>query len=168
VTCLVHDNNVRVVDAAPRINLADLTLRGDVAIYDWVYDALLQSFRTFGDGIVFDYEETFMDGSREATLCVALVNTTRQIFQKYNPTDFSEIQPKVIKYSPIKTMKDGIDRYITTTGVDRNKIVVGVPWYGYKYPCPTMVSMTDRYCQLDYQPFRDVRCSDAISHRKGN
>lgn len=47
-------------------------------------------------------------------------------------------------------------------GADLNKLVLGVPWYGYIYQC---VSITkDNKCAIKHVPFRGVNCSDAAGH----
>jgi di-N-acetylchitobiase len=47
-------------------------------------------------------------------------------------------------------------------GIEAQKLVLGVPWYGYRYPCVSGTLADARYCPLEYRPFRGVPCSDAI------
>jgi di-N-acetylchitobiase len=49
-----------------------------------------------------------------------------------------------------------------TLGIEAQKLVLGVPWYGYRYPCMSGTLADARYCPLEYRPFRGVPCSDAI------
>ena len=54
--------------------------------------------------------------------------------------------------SPFESMKYGIQRYYDI-GLQPNKMILGIPWYGYKYPCSNSATMTvyDRYCELSYE-----------------
>jgi Di-N-acetylchitobiase len=54
----------------------------------------------------------------------------------------------------------GIQRYLDI-GVSPDKLILGIPWYGYHYPCLEGTSPTDRYCEIKQVPFRGVNCSDA-------
>eukprot|EP00760_Papus_ankaliazontas_P019488 PhM_4_TR18029/c1_g1_i1/m.93039/K12310/CTBS; Di-N-acetylchitobiase len=60
----------------------------------------------------------------------------------------------------------GIERYLRM-GVEPSKLVLGVPWYGYSYPCTEMQgSAADGgapplVCGIKQVPFRGVNCSDA-------
>merc|ERR1712190_652733 len=38
--------------------------------------------------------------------------------------------------------------------------VLGMPWYGYQYPC-TSAELAGDFCQIEMVPFRGVNCSDA-------
>jgi len=47
-------------------------------------------------------------------------------------------------------------------GIDSNKLAMGLPWYGYNYPCiGASASLNNPVCQLKLVPFRGVNCSDA-------
>ncbi|CAB9499440.1 Di-N-acetylchitobiase [Seminavis robusta] len=62
--------------------------------------------------------------------------------------------------APLAGMKQGILEYIRL-GVDPAKIILGVPWYGYQYPCLEGTKLQDRFCPIPLKPFRGVDCSDA-------
>lgn len=49
-------------------------------------------------------------------------------------------------------------------GIDASKLILGVPWYGYSYPCDgeQMESVTSKYCPIRFDTFRGINCSDAI------
>lgn len=52
----------------------------------------------------------------------------------------------------------GIDQYFKL-GITASQLVLGVPWYGYDYPC---LSVSDHdVCMIPKVPFRGVNCSDA-------
>lgn len=53
---------------------------------------------------------------------------------------------------------EGLDSYIQL-GIPRNKLVLGVPWYGYRYPCIKFDE--DETCHIEKVPFRGANCSDA-------
>lgn len=55
----------------------------------------------------------------------------------------------------------GVQRYLDI-GVDKKKLVVGLPWYGYNYAC---ISLSDNECQIRRVPFRGVNCSDAAGRQ---
>ena len=62
--------------------------------------------------------------------------------------------------APISGMIQGIERYLGL-GLDPKKLVLGVPWYGYRYPCLEGTAVDAQYCPIRKVPFRGVNCSDA-------
>jgi len=60
----------------------------------------------------------------------------------------------------------GIEHYINL-GVPASKLILGVPWYGYRYECLPGTSPTAEYCPIPLIPFRGVKCSDAAGHEVG-
>ncbi|XP_062920860.1 di-N-acetylchitobiase [Mobula hypostoma] len=60
--------------------------------------------------------------------------------------------------APYYQTESGINGYLKL-GIDPKKLVLGVPWYGYDYPCIHM-SEAGR-CDLQSVPFRGAPCSDA-------
>ena len=60
-------------------------------------------------------------------------------------------------------------------GVESSKLVLGTPWYGYRYPCQgnlsimtldkrllySMLEMVDGVCFIEEVPFRGCNCTDA-------
>ena len=55
----------------------------------------------------------------------------------------------------------GIKKYFEL-GIDPKKLVVGLPWYGYNYPC---LNFNDSVCEMKKVPFRGVNCSDAAGRQ---
>jgi len=53
----------------------------------------------------------------------------------------------------------------TKLGIPTDKLVLGLPWYGYDYPC-TSLSTNGVTCQIAEVPFRGVNCSDAAGTEK--
>jgi di-N-acetylchitobiase len=50
----------------------------------------------------------------------------------------------------------------TNLGIPASKIISGIPWYGYEYPClNTPNPATGDVCNIPSVPFRGVNCSDA-------
>ena len=64
--------------------------------------------------------------------------------------------------SALPTTIVGIERYLYM-GIPREKLVLGLPWYGYDYPCLTL---TDNLCTIPKVPFRGVNCSDAAGTQR--
>ena len=64
----------------------------------------------------------------------------------------------------IKTQQ-GIYDYIKL-GIQPHQLVLGLPWYGYDYPC---VSAPEEYlpCEIPRFSFRGVNCSDGIGRQIG-
>ncbi len=60
--------------------------------------------------------------------------------------------------SALPTTAYGIDQFLKL-GIEANQLVLGVPWYGYDYPCLSIT--TDYVCTIPKVPFRGVNCSDA-------
>jgi len=52
----------------------------------------------------------------------------------------------------------GVKEYIAE-GISEDKLVLGVPWYGYDYPCIHAENTT--VCPIEHVPFRGANCSDA-------
>merc|ERR1712176_1501016 len=44
--------------------------------------------------------------------------------------------------------------------------VLGLPWYGYDYPCENTSDPHVEYCPIKAVPFRNVSCSDAAGTEK--
>jgi di-N-acetylchitobiase len=67
--------------------------------------------------------------------------------------------------APYFGMIKGIERYLALEGsIDPKKLVLGVPWYGYQYPCLEGTLPGARYCPIPQVPFRGINCSDAAGH----
>jgi Di-N-acetylchitobiase len=49
--------------------------------------------------------------------------------------------------SPHGAMIRGIQRYIEL-GIQPRQLVLGIPWYGYGYPCVDGMKPNDRFCPL--------------------
>ena len=62
--------------------------------------------------------------------------------------------------APYPGMIHGIQRYLDI-GVQPDKLILGVPWYGYQYPCLPGTDKKARYCEIPEVPFRGINCSDA-------
>jgi di-N-acetylchitobiase len=62
--------------------------------------------------------------------------------------------------APYFGMMQGIQRYLEL-GIAAQKLILGVPWYGYRYPCLEGARVDDRFCPIPQVPFRGVNCSDA-------
>ena len=62
--------------------------------------------------------------------------------------------------APYPGMIHGIQRYLDI-GVQPDKLILGVPWYGYQYPCLSGTDKKARYCEIPEVPFRGINCSDA-------
>lgn len=60
--------------------------------------------------------------------------------------------------SGIFKTSQGMQTYLNL-GIPSNKLVLGVPWYGYTYPCLRLDK--NNTCYIKEVPFRGVNCSDA-------
>ena len=76
--------------------------------------------------------------------------------------------------SPYELVRHGLAQWIALTGNEtaRNKLVLGLPWYGYKYPCVWLGGTTydpssPPLCSLKSVPFRGASCSDAAGAQLG-
>ena len=58
----------------------------------------------------------------------------------------------------LKTMQGALG--FIETGIPREKLVLGLPWYGYDYTCESMTSAGE--CTIRKVPFRGIECSDAV------
>lgn len=64
--------------------------------------------------------------------------------------------------SPPSNLLAGMDGYMRL-GIPPSKLVMGVPWYGYDYPC--IAPSNETYCSIESVPFRGVNCSDAAGRQ---
>lgn len=62
--------------------------------------------------------------------------------------------------APFAGMVRGIQRYLQL-GIHAKKLILGVPWYGYRYPCLPGTKSNAQFCRIQQVPFRGVNCSDA-------
>ncbi|RLN97124.1 hypothetical protein BBJ28_00010133, partial [Nothophytophthora sp. Chile5] len=63
--------------------------------------------------------------------------------------------------SPLALVKQGLREFLLGYEIDPAKLVLGVPWYGYKYPCQHATTAASSSCQIQAVPFFDAPCSDA-------
>ncbi|XP_066547792.1 di-N-acetylchitobiase [Amia ocellicauda] len=64
--------------------------------------------------------------------------------------------------APYKQTLGGYDDYLMMK-IDPKKIVMGVPWYGYDYPCLELTH--EGVCKIANVPFRGAPCSDAAGRQ---
>lgn len=62
--------------------------------------------------------------------------------------------------APLPGTVRGISRYLAL-GIPPSQLILGVPWYGYRYPCLPGTASDARFCPIASRPFRGVNCSDA-------
>lgn len=60
--------------------------------------------------------------------------------------------------SGLPKTSSGIQEFLDL-GISANKLILGVPWYGYNYNCIQLTS--NNTCYIEEVPFRGVNCSDA-------
>ncbi|RLN20943.1 hypothetical protein BBO99_00002561 [Phytophthora kernoviae] len=63
--------------------------------------------------------------------------------------------------SPLALVKQGLQEFLLGYGIASEKLVLGVPWYGYNYSCQSTGSVDDVSCQIHPVPFFGAPCSDA-------
>ena len=63
--------------------------------------------------------------------------------------------------SPASTLFEGVASYLKLPSASSKKLVLGLPWYGYVYPCLNAESLSFEECQIPSVPFRGCPCSDA-------
>lgn len=66
--------------------------------------------------------------------------------------------------SPPNLVLQGLANF-TKLGISPDKLVLGLPWYGYDYPCVSL-SSDGTTCSIEEVPFRGVNCSDAAGTEK--
>jgi di-N-acetylchitobiase len=69
--------------------------------------------------------------------------------------------------APLAGMIAGMTEWFRL-GVAASKLILGVPWYGYKYPCLPGTAPDAIYCPIKSVPFRGVDCSDAAGKEVGH
>ncbi|KAG3116253.1 hypothetical protein PI124_g3806 [Phytophthora idaei] len=66
--------------------------------------------------------------------------------------------------SPLALVKQGLQEFLFAYDIAPSKLVLGVPWYGYRYPClqeETAAIDDASWCQIRLVPFFGAPCSDA-------
>ena len=62
--------------------------------------------------------------------------------------------------------EQAIKNYLSL-GISPRKLILGLPWYGYDYPCVSGTSEDAVFCNIPFVPFRGVNCSDAAGGEIG-
>ena len=65
--------------------------------------------------------------------------------------------------APFYGTRQGLLQFLEL-GIDPQKLILGVPWYGYQYQCLPGTQPNDRFCPIRLVPFRGVGCSDAAGY----
>lgn len=65
--------------------------------------------------------------------------------------------------APFSQTLDAYHQYLRMN-IDPKKLVMGVPWYGYDYPCLNLSEQG--VCSINKVPFRGAPCSDAAGKQK--
>ncbi|KAI3368255.1 hypothetical protein L3Q82_007975 [Scortum barcoo] len=65
--------------------------------------------------------------------------------------------------APLSQTLNAYDQYLNLK-IDPNKLVMGLPWYGYDYPCLNLSQ--EGICSIAKVPFRGAPCSDAAGRQK--
>ncbi|KAF7198819.1 di-N-acetylchitobiase [Nothobranchius furzeri] len=65
--------------------------------------------------------------------------------------------------APLKQTLKGYEEYLDLK-IHYKKLVMGVPWYGYDYPCVNLSQ--EGICYIPQVPFRGAPCSDAAGSQK--
>ncbi|XP_070765046.1 di-N-acetylchitobiase [Enoplosus armatus] len=65
--------------------------------------------------------------------------------------------------APLSQTLNAYDQYLNLK-IDPKKLVMGVPWYGYDYPCLNLSQ--EGTCSITKVPFRGAPCSDAAGRQK--
>eukprot|EP00934_Nitzschia_sp_Nitz4_P004586 Nitzschia sp. Nitz4//scaffold52_size167869//69679//70881//NITZ4_002274-RA/size167869-processed-gene-0.162-mRNA-1//-1//CDS//3329554029//4576//frame0 len=69
--------------------------------------------------------------------------------------------------APLPGMISGITEWLNL-GVAPEKLILGVPWYGYRYPCLPGTPEDAIFCPIESVPFRGVNCSDAAGNQRAH
>ena len=69
--------------------------------------------------------------------------------------------------APLSGMINGMNEWFNL-GIEASKLILGVPWYGYKYECLPGTQPDAVFCPIDFVPFRGVNCSDAVGKQVGH
>ncbi|XP_068599248.1 di-N-acetylchitobiase [Brachionichthys hirsutus] len=65
--------------------------------------------------------------------------------------------------APLSQTLNGYEQYLNLT-IKPTKLVMGLPWYGYDYPCLNLSQ--EGICSIAKVPFRGAPCSDAAGKQK--
>ncbi|KAF6266769.1 glycoside hydrolase superfamily [Scenedesmus sp. NREL 46B-D3] len=136
----------------------------------WVSKQVVQLVKLGAGGINFDLEVPMQAGDSAAAAYVALVNLTSQTLRGAVPA--SQILGRCIAgaNSPLDAVRRGVRQWLSL-GLPPSKLVLGLPWYGYDYPCRGVDASTPAaadvdLCRLQPVAFQDVSCSDAAGAQR--
>ena len=69
--------------------------------------------------------------------------------------------------SPYPRIVQGLNEYLALPNVSPQQLVLGLPWYGYNYPCESFDdNNTVPICHIRPVPFRGAPCSDAAGYQQ--
>ena len=63
--------------------------------------------------------------------------------------------------APLPLTMSGMEQW-ADLGVPSQKLILGVPWYGYRYKCIDNTAPDAAYCPIERVTWRGVNCSDAV------
>jgi len=67
--------------------------------------------------------------------------------------------------SPVALDNLGLTQFLDL-GISKDKLILGLPWYGYDYLCLNMTDPKSPFCPIKLVPFRGVNCSDAAGTQR--
>ncbi|EGD72199.1 hypothetical protein PTSG_00221 [Salpingoeca rosetta] len=114
---------------------------------------------------------------QDASLCKPIQGQRPEIFgftaQYWRQFNFSlattiawSDDPDLVCHAHAHGVRVVLQQYMDI-GVPADKIVLGLPWYGYDYPCLNGGNASARYCEIKRVPFRGAPCSDAAGTERG-
>jgi len=67
--------------------------------------------------------------------------------------------------SPPSWIVQGMNNFTGTLGIPSNKLLMGLPFYGYNYQCIGVdANLNNTVCHLKLDPYLGVNCSDAVGN----
>ncbi|MPC11164.1 Di-N-acetylchitobiase [Portunus trituberculatus] len=172
LVCYAHQQGAQVVKLGnfPTSKLGNITAR-----QQWIKMQISDVILKFLDGINIDYEDALDPFTPEQYGLTSLVKETADAFHSAIPgsqVSFDVawsphgIDGRYYEYKKIADYSDAIfimaydeQSQILSGPCTARKLILGVPWYGYIYPCLQLDK--NNKCYIKEVPFRGVNCSDA-------
>eukprot|EP01084_Bolivina_argentea_P087946 158772_1 len=117
--------------------------------------------------VCLPYESFIYDGREYDALNLSLSADLLYIMDYDTQDQIYSSQCIAAANAPYFGMMYGIQSYLNL-GIPSNKLILGIPWYGYNYTCnmEEMESKTSKYCPLKFDTFRSVNCSGQVGNER--
>ncbi|XP_038649582.1 di-N-acetylchitobiase-like isoform X2 [Scyliorhinus canicula] len=159
ILCTAHANNVRILMKGTSIPQS-LVSKHNRQI--WINRNLGFVKTLHMDGIFLELRDIIKHGTTDKESLTHLINETTKAFHHAIAGSQSQMWNECFAKAnaPYGHTYSGLSAYINL-GIDSRKLVMGVPWYGYDYPCKHFIE--PGRCKLEPVPVQGAPCSSEVA-----